>query len=230
MALGGGMAPPLPVTPGTLTIMIDTARVQRRYRILARFYDLLAGGHTAHARRQAVASMTPRLGDAVLDLGCGTGLSLPLLVDAVGPDGRVVGVELSPEMLSRARQKVAAADWQTVALVQANAEELELGEKFDGILAFYTHDIMTSPIAVERAVAHLKPGGRFAASGVKLATGWRSPLNAVTMAYSWPAVTNWDREAARRPWTHLERLLGPLEVKQRLLGTAYLALGTKSTS
>ena len=208
--------------------MIDAARVQRRYRILAHFYDLVAGRPTARFRQQAVARMELRPGDAALDLGCGTGLSIPLLVDAVGLDGRVVGAELSPEMLARARQKVESTGWQNAALVQANAEELDLGEQFDGILAFYTHDIMTSAVAIERAVAHLKPGGRFVAAGVKLATGWRSPLNAITTAYSWPAVTNWDPEVARRPWAHLERLLGHLQVKERLLETAYLAVGTKS--
>ena len=210
--------------------MIDAARVQRRYRILARFYDLVAGPPTARARRQAVALLALRGGDAVLDLGCGTGLSLPLLVDAVGLGGRVVGAELSPEMLARARQKVESTGWQNAALVQANAEELDLGEQFDGILAFYTHDIMTSAVAIERAVAHLKPGGRFVAAGVKLVSGWRSPLNAITAAYSWPAVTNYDLKAAHRPWANLERLLGPLEVKERLLGTGYLAVGLKAES
>ncbi len=207
--------------------MINVARVQRRYRILARFYDPLVAPATARLRRSAAASLALRPGDSVLDLGCGTGLSLPLLVEAVGRQGRVVGAELTPEMLVRAREKVRTAGWQNVTLVQANAEELDLGEQFDAILAFYTHDIITSPLAAERAVAHLKPGGRLVAAGGKLARGWRSPLNAITIAYSWPAITNYDLEAARRPWAHLERLLGPLEVKERLFGTTYLALGVK---
>ena len=210
--------------------MIDAARVRRRYRILARFYDLWVRRPTARARRDAVALLALRPGDAALDLGCGTGLSIPLLVEAVGPYGRVVGAELSPEMLARARQKGESAGWLNVALVQANAEELDLGEQLDGILAFYTHDIMASAVAIERVLAHLKPGGRFAAAGVKLVAGWRTPLNAITTAYSWPAVTNWHPEVARRPWAHMERLLGHVQVRERLLGTGYLAAGTKAKS
>jgi demethylmenaquinone methyltransferase/2-methoxy-6-polyprenyl-1,4-benzoquinol methylase len=205
--------------------MIDAARVQRRYRILAHFYDLVAGRPTARARRGAVALLALRPGDAALDLGCGTGLSIPLLVDAVGLDGRVVGAELSPEMRARARQKVESTGWQNVALVQANAEELDLGEQFDGILAFYTHDIMTSAVAIERAVAHLKPGGRFVAAGVKLATGWRSPLNAITTAYSGqPSPTGTQRWPA--PWAHWN-VLGRLQVKERLWRRP-IGCGTKS--
>jgi demethylmenaquinone methyltransferase/2-methoxy-6-polyprenyl-1,4-benzoquinol methylase len=208
--------------------MIDTARVQRRYRRLARIYDWLVAPTTARLRREAVARLSLRPGDSVLDLGCGTGLSLPLLVEAVGAEGRVVGAELSPEMLARARQKVEAAGWANVTLVQTNAEELDLGEQFDGILAYYTHDIMTSPVAVERAAAHLKPGDRFVAGGAKWATGWGAPANVVMAPLSLPFVTNRNLEAARHPWANLERLIGRLEISEQLFGTSYLAMGVKA--
>jgi ubiquinone/menaquinone biosynthesis C-methylase UbiE len=54
-------------------------------------------------RRQAIAKLALQPGDTVIDAGCGTGLSLPLLRAAVGATGRVVGIEQSPEMLAQAR-------------------------------------------------------------------------------------------------------------------------------
>jgi ubiquinone/menaquinone biosynthesis C-methylase UbiE len=210
--------------------VIDAARNQREYRRLAGFYDLLAVPRlTTGVRREAVDRLRLRPGDSVLDLGCGTGLTLPILAEAVGPTGRVVGVDLSTEQLERARQRIIAAGFQNVSFVQTNAEELDLGEQFDGILSTYTHDIMTSALAVERAVTHLKPGGRLVAIGFARPTGWRSPLNLAFKAFyaGLRIPVNWDAETSGRPWANLERQLGPLNVKQRFIGTWYRSVGVK---
>jgi len=219
-----------PHRPGEPAPVIDAARYVRGYRRLAGIYDLLAVPPlTRRQRREAVALLALRPGDAVLDLGCGTGLSLPALVEAAGPEGRVVGVDLSPDQLARARQRTSAAGWKNVTLIEANAEELSLNERFDGVLCSYTHDIITSPLAVQRAVDHLKPGGRFVAMGLKRPTGWRAPVNLLLVGFYWllRVPINWDPETSRRPWEQLERLLGPLEIRERFLGLWYRAVGVK---
>ncbi len=143
--------------------------IQRRkhgYQRLSRFYDLLAVPWlTNGVRREAVSRLRLRPGDSAIDLGCGTGLNFPMLVKAVGPTGRVVVVDLSPDQLGQAAQRVDENGWSNVFLVAANAEELDLGEEFQGIISSYTHDIMTSSLAVELAAGHLRPGGRFVALG-----------------------------------------------------------------
>jgi len=220
--LDAGTSEPAPV--------IDLQRNLRGYRRLARFYDLLAVPPlTARQRREAVAQLALPRGGSVLDLGCGTGLSLTPLVAAVGPDGRVVGVDLSPDQLARARRRVEAAGWTNVLLIEANAEELALNESFDGILSTYTHDIMTSRRAIGRAVRHLKPGGRFVAVGFKRPTGWSAPLNLLVKAFytALRIPIQWDRETSRRPWAYPEELLGPLDVRERFGGLWYEAVGVK---
>jgi demethylmenaquinone methyltransferase/2-methoxy-6-polyprenyl-1,4-benzoquinol methylase len=208
----------------------DAARITREYRRLSGFYDLLAVPRlTNGVRREAVARLRLPAGGSVMDLGCGTGLNFPMLVQAIGPTGRVVGVDLSPDQLRRAGERAREAGWGNVSLVQANAEELELEEAFDGIISSYTHDIMTSPLAVERAVAHLARGGRFVSLGFCRSTGWRAPLNIVFTAFYrlFNVPINWDAETSSRPWTNLERQLGPAKVKRRFLGVWYRAVSVK---
>ena len=210
--------------------VIDVDRNRREYRRLARIYDLLAVPWlTSGVRREAVVQLRLKPGDTVMDLGCGTGLTLPFLLAAVGPSGRVVVADLSAEQLARAQSRAAEAGWQNVSFVEANAEELDLGDQFDGIVSSYTHDIMTSPLAVERAVAHLKPGGRFVAIGFARPTGWRSPLNIPFVAFyrAFRVPVNWDAPTSAQPWTHLEQALGPLKLKRRFLGIWYRAIGVK---
>lgn len=54
---------------------------------------------------RAIADLAPPVGGAVLDVACGTGRALPLLRSAVGPDGVVLGLDLTPEMLAEAKSK-----------------------------------------------------------------------------------------------------------------------------
>jgi ubiquinone/menaquinone biosynthesis C-methylase UbiE len=67
-------------------------------------------------------------GARVLDLGCGAGLDTLIAAERVGPRGRVIGVDFSAAMLSRAQRSVAALGWGHVRLCQAAAEALPLAE------------------------------------------------------------------------------------------------------
>ena len=100
-------------------------------------------------------------------------------------------------------------------------------ESVDAVLCFCTHDIMQSDAAIETAAAALRQGGRIVAAGAKRTTGLRGlVLNPVTVTCSRTALSNLD--GFDRPWAHLERRLGPLEVEERLWGTACIARGIKT--
>lgn len=209
--------------------MINAERVRKAYRRNAHFYDAL-NRPFRRLREQAVDRLKLRPSEAVLDFGCGTGLSFDLLEQAVGPQGRLTGVDVSPDMLARAHEKIAQQGWKNVTLMEANAEEVDLQpESVDAVLCYYTHDIMHSERALARALYALRPGGRFVAGGAKRASGLRGLLiNPVTLAYSLPFVTNLS--GTTRPWTHLEELVGRLDVEERLWGSAYIAHGVKKAA
>ena len=82
----------------------------------ARRWALGVGAPVAHADLQP--------GEAVADLGCGAGIDSLLAARAVGPDGRVVGVDMLPSMTDRARRFAAEADLDNVEFVAAPMEEL----------------------------------------------------------------------------------------------------------
>ncbi len=208
-------------------IVMDVELIKKKYRRMAPFYDALLGRATQRLRERAIAKLAPHPGEVILDFGCGTGLSFDLLKRAIGSSGHIIGVELSSEMVARSREKAARNGWTNVTVIEANAEEIELKpESVDAMFCFYTHDIMNSRRALEEAVKALRPGGRSVAAGVKRASEFPGRLlNLVTLACSRPFITNLSD--ASRPWTHLESLLGPLDVEEHKLGTAYLAHGVK---
>ena len=87
---------------------MDERAIKRKYRLNAVVYDRLVARPMEALRREAAARLALCPSDHVLDLGCGTGLSLPLLWDAVGESGVVYGAELNPDMLARARERAHA--------------------------------------------------------------------------------------------------------------------------
>lgn len=205
---------------------MDIDLVRRKYRWNAALYDLVRGP-TARLRDIAIGRLGLRPGATVLDVGCGTGLSFEPLEEAVGPTGRIVGVDVSPDMLAKAREKITTHGWSNVTLIEANAEDATLEpESVDAVLSFYTHDIVSSERAMRVAVRALRTGGPFVAAGVKLTTGVRGLLlNPLTVGYSLPAVTNLS--GLQCPWRELERMLGHLDVEEYAGGTAYVARGAK---
>jgi len=186
------------------------------YRKIAPSYD--RGGARwpfPELRRRAVDHLDLKPGHSVIDAGCGTGLALPLLEDALGHEGRIIGIDQSPEMLARARQLIEANRWQNVTLIESPVEEAEIPGKVDAALFALSHDIMRSPRAVENVVRHVKPGGRISVVGMTWNPWWALPFNIVHAWRLRRGATTY--EGLGRPWTHLEKLV-PLQVKRVFRG------------
>jgi len=193
-----------------------------RYRAHAPGYDASAA-RTMALRRRTVAKLELRSGEAVLDVACGTGLSFPLLREGVGETGRIVGVELSPDMLALARERCVREGWRNVTLIESAMETADLQGPVDAILFNFTHDVLRSPAALERILAAARPGTRVAVAGMKLAPWWLAPLNAVVRAQARPYMTTF--EGLARPWDLLEAYLEGFERESVLFGTGYIGWG-----
>lgn len=194
-----------------------------KYRRHAAGYDASAR-RTMALRREVVGMLALRPGETVIDVACGTGLSLPLLWEAVGPSGRVIGIEVSPDMMAIARARCADAGWRNVSLIEGAMEEADAGVTFDAALFNYTHDVLQSPGALERIFSFAKPGARIAIAGIKHPPRWLFPLRLYRLLKARPYVTTLS--GLDRPWRLIEPRLANLRVRSTLLGTNYLAVGS----
>lgn len=191
------------------------------YRSLAPRYDHRTRWING-VRERAIAALQLRPGDTVVDAGCGTGWCLPRLATAVGPRGRVIGFDPSPEMLAHAALRAPLGDG-VVQISRATAEDVRLPAAADAILFSYTHDLLRSPRALENLLSQAKPGARVAATGTKLFPGWLLPANWYLRLRHRGYITNFDGLEA--PWSLLAQHLDDFRVESRSWSQHYLATG-----
>jgi ubiquinone/menaquinone biosynthesis C-methylase UbiE len=195
------------------------------YQKLAPYYDKLAAPAFGTVfQREAIRLLQLRSGDVVVDVGCGTGACFPFIEAAIGETGRLIGIDLVPEMLERARLRVTEAGWSNVTLINAAAEQARLKVEADAFLFSFTHDVLQSLQALRNLFRHAKPGARVAACGIKWAPWWSFALNAYVAQVAWQYHST--HRGLSSPWAQLAQFVRNLEVRRRAFDTVYVAHGT----
>lgn len=117
--------------------------VKAAYRRYANVYDAIFGPVLQPGRKAVMQALDCRPGDRVLEVGVGTGLSLPLYPPSV----RVTGIDLSREMLEKARRRVARRKLANVeGLLEMDAEAMTFPDgSFDKVVAMYVVSVTDKP-------------------------------------------------------------------------------------
>ncbi len=212
--------------------LIETYRKKaKRYDATSWLYPAPGYPHRAQ-RRQAVRALDLRKGDRVIDMCCGTGLNFPLIQEAIGPEGRITGVDLTDAMLAEAKERVAANGWSNVSLVQSDAAGFEFTDAADAIVSTYA---LTQVPECAQVIANgakvLSPGGRWVVLDLKLpdkTPKWISQLGTATVR-PFAAIDQW---IMRHPWDAIrdamaEELTDP-SWTELFFGTAFLAVGSQA--
>ena len=204
------------------------------YRKRAKRYDVsvwlyrVFGFRMDHYRRQTVDALRLSPGDVVVELGCGTGLNFPYLVQAVGSEGRIIGVDLTDAMLEVARERIKKEGWDNVELIQADIATWMPPGNTAGF--FSTLAITLVPeydTIIHRASQALKPGGRIAIFDMKEPDNWPHWLVRLAAWLNKPFGVSLEL-AERHPRESIRKYLNEVVFTEYYCGALYLSVGEKT--
>jgi demethylmenaquinone methyltransferase/2-methoxy-6-polyprenyl-1,4-benzoquinol methylase len=213
--------------------LIETYRKKaKHYDITSRFYP--APGYPQRAQRlRAVQALGLCPGASVVDIACGTGLNFALIEEAIGPAGRIVGLDLTDAMLAQAQARIETNGWSNISLVQADAAAFDFPTEVDAILSTYAlSQVPECAAVIAHGTAALSGGGRWVVLDLKVPANTPRWLAQVGTAVVRPFASI-DEWILRRPWEAIraamqEELTDPSWI-ELFFGTAFLAAGSRGS-
>jgi phosphatidylethanolamine/phosphatidyl-N-methylethanolamine N-methyltransferase len=175
---------------------LDKISLRKAYALWAPVYDLVFGAVFERGRREAIAA-AERVGGQILEVGVGTGISLP----GYSPQNRIIGIDLSEAMLRKAQRRVAELALTNVEKLEVmDAEHLSFADaSFDVVVANHVISTVPNPeAALDECARTLRPGGEMILlSRIGADAGLRHLierlLQPIVCRLGWRAEFRWDR-------------------------------------
>jgi demethylmenaquinone methyltransferase/2-methoxy-6-polyprenyl-1,4-benzoquinol methylase len=209
--------------------------VQSTYQKISRRYDWhmkaysLVGIRIAEYRKYAVDLLKLKPGDRVVDLGCGTGLSFPHIMERIGPKGHLTGVDMTEGMLTCARERCDRAGWHNVELVQSEIGSYVFPEEIDAVISTGVMGYVPEYDHVIQNIAQtLTPGGHLVIVDAKRPDTWPSWLFKLLFKIKKPlglGIEYFDN----RPWESVIHHFQETSLEKRYGGWVYFSIASKSS-
>lgn len=157
--------PPLPYEPGVLRVFQSKDSIKAFYNKIARVYDLLSEESEKPMRESGLKKLAAKPGESILEVGFGTGHCLVEIARAVGPNGKVMGIDISDQMLAHAQDLLTKESMADRADLKCDdAEQLPYeANSVDGIFFSFTLELFDTP-ELPKVLAEckrvLRTGGR----------------------------------------------------------------------
>lgn len=201
-------------------------RRAKNYNLSANLYYLIGVREYAY-RKRAVQALELKSGDVVLEVGCGTGLNFGLLREKIGPEGRIVGIDLTYEMLSVAKKRIEDNGWKNVNLIQCDAGFYEFPKPLHGIISTFAVTLMPEyDEIIKKGSAALAHGKRLVVLDFKMPANWPTWLIKFFIILTRPFGVTLDL-ADRHPWESVDRYLDLVYFKTFYYDAIYIAGGKK---
>jgi phosphatidylethanolamine/phosphatidyl-N-methylethanolamine N-methyltransferase len=140
-------------------LSLDLSSIENTYKRYARFYDILFGAVFQPGRKAIINRMNCKSGDRVLEVGVGTGLSLPLYPK----DVRITGIDISSDMLALAQVRTVHEQIENVERLSVmDAENMAFDDNsFDKVVAMYVASVVPNPEQLVNEMRRVcKPNGQ----------------------------------------------------------------------
>ncbi len=217
-------------------MVLNKEEIKKLYRKRAKRYDLSASlyyliGFREHAyRTKSVEALNLKPGDTVADIGCGTGLNFSLLQKAVGPSGKIIGVDLTDEMIDRARKRIEWKGWTNIELVRCDATSFQFPDDLGGVLSTFAITLIPGyDRIIKNGAEALSPGKKLVVLDFKKPDNMPMWLIKLAVFLTRPFGISLEL-AERHPWESVSRYLARFSLEEFYFDFTYIAVGEKNSS
>lgn len=208
----------------------DLIRLYRKragnYDITANLYYLIGFREWAY-RKMAVNALNLDLGDTVVELGCGTGLNFPLLQRLVGSEGRIIGIDLTDDMLAQAQKRIDENSWSNIELVECDAAKYVFPDNLNGIISTFAITLIPEyDEIIKNGSEALAPGKRFVILDFKMPSNRLSFLAPLAVFIMSPFGVSIEM-ANRTPWESVNKNFENTSLEELYGGFTYIVMGEK---
>lgn len=212
---------------------ISRIKVKELYQSGARHYDFttilfrMAGLRMKAYRSETIRELSLKRGDFVVELGCGTGLNFPLIMEKIGPEGRLAGVDITPGMLGIAQERVCRNGWKNVELIESDIVDYAIPKGINAMLATGLFGYVPEYDQVIKTVSNaLVTGGHVAILDGKQPENLPKWLFGIVLRLGGPF--GYTPEYFNvSPWDSVERYFQKLSFRTRYGGMIYILSGVK---
>ena len=197
------------------------------YDLAVKLYPLL-GLKIEKYRDMTVNALNLEQGDIVIELGCGTGLNFERILKKIGPEGKLIGVDVTEKMLMEAKKRIRNNSWNNVELIHCDIAEYQFPKEIDGIFA--TGALQYSPkheLIVKRGYDALKHGRIFALLDFKKSDRIARIFTPLLLFFTGPFLAN-EEYIQRKAWKSIEKYFEKTTFHEGWGGFVYLSVGTKT--
>jgi hypothetical protein len=147
-------------------------------------------------------------------------------VDAVGPSGEVVGLEISPGVAINARRRIERNRWRNVLVIEGDPRTVKLQGKLDGVLMFAAADLYASSQSLANIFPAVKNEARVVAFGAKLSHRRSGKMLNPLLRLLWKLSFSSTPAVNYEPWAPLKHRSDDLHVEEYFFGCMFLAWGS----
>jgi ubiquinone/menaquinone biosynthesis C-methylase UbiE len=216
--------------------MLSTDQVRQLYNKRAKTYDRLVNfldyfegrGKFLSYTKMAIEQLGLRDDATVLEIGCGTGFNFPLLQEKLGPKGKLIGIDLSENMLAEARKRVQKEGWSNVELVHTDAAVFEFPENLDAIFSCFAITLIPEyRDVIRRGADALASGGRFVILDLRAPENWPTWRTRLALLMYSPFGASLAYAGKRQPWEAIDEYLAKVSFTELYGGLVYISCGEK---
>jgi len=192
----------------------------KNFDMTSKFYKLV-GFNDEKYRKKTVEYLELSENDTIVEIGCGTGLNFPILLNKIGKDGKIIGLDISVDMLAEAKKKIKIFNWNNVSVHEQNAMEFDY-KNVSGVVSTLAFTLIPEyEELIIKISKELPKNKKFVIMDLKLSKNLPFWMMKLLVVFARPFGVTLDL-ANKKPYESMQKHFDNIKMKEYFFGILYI--------